>query len=145
MKPLAFFRSLDSREKVIVLIVILVVILIAKNAISAYLKAKTQQVKNTTELAGLAAAGQKANYSEDEYESMANAMYYSMAGVGTDERGVYTVIGKLKNDVDFIKLDQTFGIKDGYDLRGWLRDDMSGDEVVLINTILQKKGISKRI
>ena len=96
-------------------------------------------------------AGQVASYMDAQYIGFADAIYAARAGnnvFGTDEDAIYAVFMRMKNDLDVAKLITAFGVRRlSYSfqesaLGGFLKDDLDGEEIDTINTILKKKGIS---
>lgn len=100
------------------------------------LKGEIQALQTTT--------GQSQSYPESQYTTMADTLYYAMAGWGTDEESIFSTFGTLVNNVDFLKLQTAFGSRDGYSLTEWLRGDLSSDDIRKINSLLTDRGIIYR-
>lgn len=96
------------------------------------------------ETAALESQGVKKSYTQSQYNAFAGQLYYAMKGFGTDEEVIYSVFSKMQNDLDVIALTNAYGIRDGYDLQGWLRGDLSSSEMAKLNNILSNKGITKQ-
>lgn len=136
------------------ILIVLVIVYLFWNTIKGAGKAIGNAAQNGGEMAVLTSNGVKASYTSDEYKSMANKLYEAMDGWGTDSATIFTIYGKLNNDVDFIKLDQAFGVREATDnlfglyapedLEGWIKDDLSTSEITQLNNILKKRGITKR-
>lgn len=86
--------------------------------------------------------GQKASYLPTQYTIWADYLYECMEGIGTYRPEFASVIYKMKNDIDVLRLNEAFGKKDGYTLSQWIAGDFSAeDKDFYINSILRKKGI----
>jgi len=127
---------------VVVLAVVLVVFLTIR-AVKSYASRIGQYSEQLGEQAALVAQGQQKSYSQSQYNTMANQLYYALKGAGTDEETVYSVMGKMQNDLDIIALDNAFGMRDASSLQAWLRGDLSSSEMQQVNMILSNKGITK--
>lgn len=89
-----------------------------------------------------------------ESPTMINANFYQYAqqlynafnphtfGWGTDEDTVYAVMGAMNNTADVYKLIKEFGIRDGKDLKTYMRSELSSKELRKVNAILAGKGIT---
>lgn len=89
--------------------------------------------------------GQKLSYPLSQYTIFADVLYESMEGIGTYKEEVAGVFYKMKNDLDVLQLNRSFGKKDGYSLAEWIAGDFSAeDKAFYINNILAKKGIKFR-
>lgn len=149
-----FWHSLSPQGKLIVILIILIILFVLRNKIKGSIQAAGKSIQNQSEVAVLQAHGIKATYSEDKYKKLADYLYRSMDGWGTDSEAVYNAFEQLRNDVDFILLDRAFGIRtasdnlfgllEDEDLKGWIREDLSATEVQKLNTILKNRGITKR-
>jgi len=87
----------------------------------------------------------KPSYVQKVYDSMVTVLYTSMKGAGTYESYIDYVFQKLQNNADFEKLFQTFGKKDGYNLRQWLKGDLSKEDIDTMNKNLRRQGITEQI
>jgi hypothetical protein len=128
-----WFSKLSPKMQIILVIVALVILFK-----SAGLKAEA-----VGEIASLNANGIVRSYPDSQYTTFANKLYYAMKGIGTYTEDIYSVMRKMKNDVDVIHLTTAFGDKDGYSLSEWLSDDLSSSEMAKVNDILSAKGITK--
>lgn len=87
------------------------------------------------------------NYTATQYNIMAEQLYVAMKNYwysyGTDEDSIKAVMVKMKNDADVLKLIQAYGNREGYDLSGWLRDDMSDEYMEeYVNGPLRANGVT---
>lgn len=149
-----FWNNLTGGQKLMAIVILIILLYLFWNTIKGIERAAANSIKNGGEMATLAANGIKASYGSDEYKAMANKLYEAMDGWGTSSDVVFSVFGKLNNDVDFIKLDQAFGVREASDnmfglypsedLEGWIQDDLSTSEITQLNNILKKRGITKR-
>jgi len=137
-------------QRVIISIVIMIVIAIIIWIISIQIKKLIGKMKNTTQIADLAAQGIVPSYSDNEFYAMCNKLYDAMDGPGTDVQGVLSVYKQILNDADFAKLNSTFGIKGSSwfglekgDLNSWLTKE-GNNLVYQVNQILAQNGVTKR-
>jgi hypothetical protein len=99
----------------------------------------------------------KQTISPSQALSIANTIYNSMIGLGTDEYAIYGQFYILKNNADFLAVQKAFGtrtVPSGTilfvsDFKGTLvsclRNELDADEAQIINKILGKKKIKFRI
>lgn len=101
----------------------------------------------------LISEGQKASYLDSAYKGYADSIYTARIAnnfFGTDEDTIYSVFKKMKNDLDVAKLITAFGERrlsyslSYANLAGYLNDELDQDELNIINTDLQSKGITYR-
>jgi hypothetical protein len=95
------------------------------------------------------------SYPLSQYKSWANQIEVAGFGLGTDEAAVYSIFRKLKNDSDYLALQQAWGkptrktydwaVPLNYTLSQFLRYEMSDTEVNKLNYILQTKDIKYRV
>lgn len=97
-----------------------------------------------SELDKLRARGITPNYPDIDYFEFANVLYNSMEGAGTDEDSVFRIIYKIRNEADWYKLVQAFGVRDGLSLTGWVQNDFSTSDIAKLNNELFKAGIGKK-
>lgn len=99
----------------------------------------------------LAAEGQKLSYPLTTYVTLADAL--ESAGTtwfGTDEKSIYAIFEKMKNDLDIVQLFKAFGMRrleysfTEANLGGFLSSELDADEIKVVNKILEKKGIKYR-
>lgn len=96
------------------------------------------------------------SYPDSQFYAWANRLEQSMFDVGTDEDAIFDVFGSLRNNSDFIKLKQAFGVRnytggyvpgflsDDLSLDGWIAQELDGSEINELNSILARKGITYR-
>jgi hypothetical protein len=150
-----WWKSLTPGQQLFVVLVIVIVIWIARNALKGFVEGAENAIQNVSEEQALNNAGIKATYTNSQYKSMADILYSAMDGYGTDDELVYKQFAKLKNDVDFVRLDDAFGVREAtdnlfglyepLDLRGWVKDDLSESQIKTLNSKLKSQGITKRI
>lgn len=139
-----WFKTLSPTMQILLVIVLVIVAWLIFRNVRGFLQRAGQISETAGEVAALTAQGQQKSYTNSQYASFANQLYYAMKGWGTDEEAIGQVFSKMKNDLDVIALNNAFGVKDGYDLQGWLRGDLSAaDMQTYVNGILASKGISK--
>lgn len=150
-----WWKGLTSAQKFTVLLIIVVLVWIIRNSIKGAMSGAANSIQNLSETAVLQANGIKASYSDSTYKSMATKLFDAMDGYGTDEDVIFEQFDKLKNDVDFIKLDKAFGVRtasdnlfgmiEPTDLKGWIRDDLSPAMIANLNARLKSNGVTKRV
>ena len=86
--------------------------------------------------------GQKASYLPTQYNIWADYLYECLDGWGTYEEEFASVMYKMKNDIDVLRLNDAFGTRGGKKLSSWIAQEFSApDKAFYINDILRKKGI----
>jgi hypothetical protein len=150
-----WWKSLSPGQQLFVVIIIVVIIWIARNSIRGYVEGAQNAIQNVSEEQALNNAGIKATYTNSQYKAMADTLYSAMDGYGTDEEPIFNTFKKLKNDVDFVRLDDAFGVREASDnlfgmlapadMRTWLKDDLGEAEIKTLNAKLKSQGITKRI
>ena len=86
---------------------------------------------------------------------MAKNLEKAMSGLGTNEELIFAQFRKLTNEGDFIELSRAFGtrtIPSGYyfgetkgNMTTLLRSELSKEDLIKLNRILQSKGIKYRV
>lgn len=140
-KQLKAWQKASLTTKVIIVVVAIVIIYFAYQF---YLQSKVT-IQQKAEVVALQAQGITASYNKSKYDSLANTIETAIAGLGTDEQAIYDTFSELNNDVDFIELDKAFGTRDGEDMRGWIKGDLSSAELKTLNNQLNNQSITKRI
>lgn len=138
-----WFKELSPKQQIITVIVAIVLLWLAIKTVRSYASRIGQYSEQLGEQAALVAQGHQKTYSQIQYNTMANQLYYAMKGFGTDEETIFSIMGKMQNDLDVIELDKAFGMRDTYSLQAWLRRDLSSADMQKVNMILSNKGISK--
>jgi len=138
-----WFKKLTPTMQIVVVLAVVLVVFLTIRAVKSYASRIGQYSEQLGEQAALVAQGQQKSYSQSQYNTMANQLYYALKGAGTDEETVYSVMGKMQNDLDIIALDNAFGMRDASSLQAWLRGDLSSSEMQQVNMILSNKGITK--
>lgn len=138
-----WFKKLTPTQQIITVIVAIVLLWLAIKTVRSYASRIGQYSEQLGEQAALVAQGHQKTYSQIQYNTMANQLYYAMKGFGTDEETIFSIMGKMQNDLDVIELDKAFGMRDTYSLQAWLRGDLSSADMQKVNMILSNKGISK--
>ena len=97
------------------------------------------------------AKGMKETYSGYEYNQFASTLMEASGIFNDDEELVYGIFRKLKNDADYLALDEAFGEYDA----GWfsssksmvqyLRSFLNNSELRKVNSILAARNIKYRI
>jgi len=123
-------------------------------------KRNQQETKNIDSELEAAKQKHKLSYPLSQYATFAKVIDTAGFGAGTDEQAIYSVFKKLNNNADYLQLLKAWGnptrqvypdyflfYSTGFKmtLPQYLRDDMSNDEIKVINNILAAKGITYRI
>lgn len=101
----------------------------------------------------------KLSYPLSQYQAFAKVIEIAGQDAGTDEKAIYSVFRKLKNNADYLQLVKAWGVarqvypewiffySTGYklSLQQFIRYEMDEKEVRVINNILTSKGIKYRI
>lgn len=69
-------------------------------------------------------------------------LYDAMDGLGTDTEAVYNAFALANTRSDVLAIIGTFGVKDGETLSEWLYGDLSGSEIMHLNSLIASKGIN---
>jgi uncharacterized protein YpmB len=139
------WQKLPDLAKVAIVIVAIIVIYLTFSRVLAFIRATNRRIDDKGAVQAHQAAGETPTFTTSQYKAMADKLYYAMDGWGTDDDAVFEVIGQLKNNVDFLNVRSSFGIRDGYDLQDWLRGDFSSADIQRINNLLYAKGITYTI
>ena len=140
-----WFNELPPGYQFLVIAIVVFVLARAIKKAQAMNKAVTAGLGSKTELQLLASNQIKPSYAKYTYDSWADKLYKAMKGIGTDNDMVFAVFNSLKNDADYIKLDQAFGMRDTYTMKEWVHGDLSTTKINTINSGFKTKGMTKRI
>ena len=95
-------------------------------------------------------------YPDSQFYAWANRLEQAMFDVGTDEDAIIDVFTAIRNNADFVKLKQAFGVRnytggfvpgflsDDLSLDGWLAQELDSSEINELNSLLARKGITYR-
>lgn len=144
-KVLKFWGGLAPVQQIALLVILALIAWWLIQVAKARIEAQKEAIKGRAEISVLQEQGIKATYGSATYVKFADVIERSIAGAGTDENMVYKTMSYLNNDIDFIKLNNAFGIREGQDMRGWIRGDMDANEIAPINSLFSGKGMKKRI
>ena len=114
---------------------------------SSFVKTKLGQVQAGQELGSLQTQNINPNYTNTQYSIFAEALYSAMADswfwYGTDEDAIKSIMQKMKNDADVLKLNTSFGTKDGYTLSMWFRSELETSDLdEYVNAPLRANGVT---
>lgn len=125
-----------------------------KSAADQSVNAAINQAKETDqEIKKLVSAGKKPTLPLSEFYQLTNKLLEAMRGAGTDERKIFSVYTALGNNLDFLLLNKSFGIKEyrygplmthPMNLSQWIQTELNSNEINTLNLILAKKGINYR-
>jgi len=91
-----------------------------------------------------AAKGQVASLSDYEYSQLARKIYNADGWPTDDEDAVYSALRRLKNDYDFVKLEEAFQDVNQTDMISYVKKFLDSSEIGNCNQILIKQGIKYR-
>jgi hypothetical protein len=179
-KVYQYYTELPSWAKGVVVIGTLGVVYFVGKSILDKIKANAEIQKQvetlntqTTEINNLQKAGATPSFADSQYKQWSDGIVSQFAGcdiipkvplVPAKFLGVITnwsgsgayfinIIDKFKNNLDFLKLSQAFGVRT-YDQCGWgtgnftgtlaqaVADELDDNEVTAINKVLSSKGIT---
>jgi hypothetical protein len=178
-KAYQYYTELPSWAKGIVVVGTLGVVYFVGKGILDKIKANAQVAKQmetintqTDEINQMQQSGVKPTFSDSQYKSWADGIANQFSGCDAIPKvplvpakflgfitnwsgsGAYfvNIISKFKNDLDFLKLSQAYGIRT-YDQCGWgtgdvtgtlaqaIADELDDNEVTAINKVLSTSGI----
>ncbi len=99
---------------------------------------------------------EKQSWTDATFKAWANVIYTAMDGVGTDFTKIENVIGNMRNTTDVLTLIKIFGIRNRktgnpfsseatpLNLRSWLTEELSDNEIFKLNKKLASKSIVYR-
>ena len=132
---------------------VIIYIKVSRAAQKAKAKNAQKDLKNDLKTA---ISSQPASYSDGQYQEFANSLWQAMDGWGTDNDKIMSVMDKMKNDTDILKLIDIYGIRkissgkgnpapdlnDG--LTAAFGDELSSSEINKINKKFEDKKIKFR-
>ncbi len=74
--------------------------------------------------------------------TISQKLYDAMDGWGTDTDAVYDAFSLANTRSDVLSIIGTFGVRDGETLSEWLYGDLSGSEIMHLNSVIASKGIN---
>lgn len=90
------------------------------------------------------------SYIDSNYKALADQIHEAMKYLGTDEDAILSVMRKMNNDADLLKLMDAFGSRDyayGFyakNLPQWFTAELDEDDIADINNILKSRKIQYR-
>jgi hypothetical protein len=140
-----WFKSLSPGMQTLVGIVMIVIAWYFLKYIKTFLMTYGNKVTQGSEVDALQAAGVQASYQNSQYGVMAQKLVTAISGWGTDEDAIFGVFNMLNNDIDFIKLDQAFGLREQETMSQWIAGDLSTAQIGTLNTGMLQKGLTKQL
>ena len=119
-------------------------------------RSREEQKDINKDLKDLQQSGIKGTLTASQLSDMANQLDTAFQGYGSDVSTVNRVMVKLRNDVDVLNLKKTFGVRTISSGKGnpapdktgslgeIMSDELSVNEINVINTVLAKQGIKNR-
>ena len=106
--------------------------------------------------------GVQPTYADSAYLQFANMLFQAVAGAGTDDKAIFNIFDKIKNDVDYLKLNKAFGVRrygalfekdpipflsrlmplPEYTLTQSLSSELSDSKIEKLNQILKSNGVT---
>lgn len=74
--------------------------------------------------------------------TIAEKLYVAMDGLGTDTDAVYSAFDMAETRSDILAIIGKFGVRDGETLTEWIQGDLSGSEIMHLNSLIASKGIN---
>jgi hypothetical protein len=122
-------------------------------------KRNKQETKDVDDELEEAKKKTKLSYPLSQYQAFAKIIEIAGQDAGTDEKAIYSVFRKLKNNADYLQLVKAWGVArqvypewiffystgQKLSLQQFIRYEMDEKEVRVINNILTSKGIKYRI
>lgn len=139
------YEDLPATIKLVLIIVGIIVVFVIVRRVFKYFEKRFEIADAQTEINALQQAGQQPSYPQSQYTDLANQLYNSVEGMGTWDDELDEVFNQLNNDIDFLLLKSSFGLRDGYTMQEWLNGDLSDGRKEDINSVLSIKGITYRI
>lgn len=138
------FNKLPGWGKAILIIIALIILFWLFNYAKGYLTGVKNKATAKGEISQLESMGIQQSYPDQRYQGLADDIENAIAGWGTDEEAIYDVMRQIKNDIDFLKLQNAFSVRDGENLSQWMRGDLSSSEMASVNSILSSNGVTYR-
>jgi len=116
-------------------------------ALVGIVKQTGSNIQTGTELGVLNQQQIKPSYTGTQYSIFADGLYSAMVdywyAYGTDEDGIKAIMQQMNNDADVLKLNQTFGTRDGYTLAQWFRSELSDEDLkYYVNDPMARNGVT---
>jgi len=116
-------------------------------ALIGIVKQTGANIQTGTELSVLNQQQIKPSYTTTQYGIFADGLYSAMVDYwyywGTDEDGIKAIMQQMNNDADVLKLNQTFGTRDGYTLAQWFRSELEDDDLkYYVNDPMARNGVT---
>jgi hypothetical protein len=135
------FNELPAWARAVIILVILVIAYYLLKSTISFLSGLGKKAEAQGAIIQHQTQGEAASYSDLQYKVQADKLYNAMKGWGTDEPAVFAVFQWLQNNIDFLKLQNAFGVRDGWDMYRWVKGDLTSSELTQVNNILYAKGI----
>lgn len=152
-----FWSELPQLAKILIIVAVIALIVWLIIKIGKWSKIAKLKTAFKDDYNAAVAGGQKPSYPDTTYINLSDKIESAGAGfafgLGTDEEAIYDVFKQMKNDLDVLLLSKAFGARTAPDcvfncpdlaLGGWLANEMSGEAIKEINTILQTQGIKSK-
>jgi len=144
------WENRGQAERIIILSGVAVVGFVAYKklkAIAGIIKQTGANIQTGTELNALQSQQIKPSHTATQYGIFADGLYTAMADYwywyGTDEEGIKAIMRQMLNDADVLKLNQTFGTRDGYTLAQWFRSELSDEDLAYyVNEPMARNGVT---
>jgi len=158
-----YYKDLPSWAKGVTIVGGLAIAYIIGNRIYKGIKASSEYKgqketlnQQEAEIKNLQQTGMRLSYPPSQYKAWADAIASAFAGcdpLGNSLGAIAEPINKMKNNLDFLKLQTSFAIRE-YDQCGWgtgnfknnlqsaVNDELTQKEINFLNKVLRDKGIT---
>lgn len=114
---------------------------------AGFLRSTRGQIQAGSELGALQTQNVNPSYTNTQYQIFADGLYSAMADswywYGTDEDAIKSIMQKMKNDADVLKVNTIFGVRDGYSLSAWFTSELSNEDLdYYVNQPLRANGVT---
>lgn len=134
---------------IVVAVVGMIVLYVVGRKVKSLFDAWKDQQDNKSELQLLQLSGVTPSFNNSWYESQARKVYaganWTWYDWNCDEETTISALSQLENDMDFLKLVEAFGVRDGYDMYGFVRSCLNETEIDRVHNVWSSKGITKRL
>lgn len=141
------YKELPDVAKVVIVIVVAIVAVILLRRLISITKSAADRVKLQQEANDFSSAGETLSYPLSQYDSLADSLEASMAGVSMYPLDFVKVMNKIQNNLDFLALKKAFGVRDGETMQEWIDGQwmFMSDLKPAVNNAFASRGIKYRI
>ena len=130
-------------------IVGLIVLYVVGRKVKTLFEAWKDTQSNKSEQQILAMSGITFSHPKQWYDALARKIYlasnWTWYNWNCDEATTMSALKEIENDRDYLELVAQFGVKDGYNLNGFIDSCLNATEKDQVNSVWNSKGITKRL